>query len=481
MLSINYKLSRNILIVMLCASIIRYYTEIGSALSVNSLNLTVYSAFIAFFLMIITKEDNDTMRGNYLKVYFVFCIGFIIVHFFSYWSYCLGLIPTPVSLGLYSPQIVNESAILSLCSLLCFAIGYVSNQKASMETYGSISQKFNIPLTNRTLDYTFIISLFIFYTFTDKRYFQTGGNYEITNGEGLSLISSLSQFFVMSAQVACGVHRICKMESTSIKNYVFSYSIIYYLSVVIYGALVMSSGDRGPLMYMAFGYCAPFFIINRKRFGIKYLVVALVVGSQLLMFLGILRNLEGEITMAKMEATSQQLNDGMQEEGAWLFEPTMALSNVVRAYNVVYEFSNSNGIVYGLGYMDGFLGFIPGLRTYVVYPLIGVENNNLVTTGYLSTILLDSDHGMGTTPVADTYFNFGFAGCLLVFLIFGYICKHFDRILYFKTGGLFLYIMAFWFLVYSVYIGRATFFAPITLSIYTWVLMKFVLFVSKKE
>lgn len=476
-----YNQSRSILLIILLISIIRYFTEIGSGISVSSLNITIYTAFITFFLMIATKKDEDeSMEGNYLKIYFVFCIGFIIVHFFSYWSFCLGLVSSPVSLGLYSPQIVNESAVLSLCCLVCYAIGYISNNAYQLE-YGSVPDNFDVPLNNRLLEYAFMFSLVVFYVFTDKRYFQAGGNYEITNGEGLSLISSLAQFFVMSAQVACGIHRICRMESTSINNYVLSYSIIYYFAVLIYGALVMSSGDRGPLIYMAFGYCAPFFIINRKVFGKRYLILAIVLGSLFMTFLGILRNLDGDITMGKIEATNQRLNENLQEEGAWLFEPTMALSNVVRAYNVVYQFTNNTDIVYGLGFLDSFLGFVPGLRTHIVYPLLGIENNNFVNTAFLSTILLRSDHGMGTTPVGDTYFNFGFVGCLLVFLAFGYICRYLDRLLYFKSGSLFTYVMAFWFLVYSVYIGRATFFAPVTLSIYTWILMKFVLLVSTKK
>lgn len=477
--TINYGISRVVLTGLLVFSIFRYFYEIDSALSVGSLNLTIYSAFFTFFVMIITKDENDFIRGNFLKIYFVFSIGFIIVHFFSYWSFCLGFIARPVSLGAYSSKIVNESALLSLCCFICYAIGYVSNQRIYEEDdYDSVSEKFELPLSNHILEYIFLISLFLFYAFTDKRYFQTGGNYVITNGEGLSLASSLAQFFVMSAQVACGIQRICRMEYTNIKEYVFSYSCVYYLAAALYGFLVLVSGDRGPLIYMVFGFSVPYFIINGKQFGLKYLFIAIIAGSLSLTFLGILRNVEGDIDVKKIEATNEKLNEGLQQDGAWIFEPTLALSNVVRAYNVVYEFTNENGIVYGLGYLDGFLGFIPGLRTHVIYPLVGVENNNLVNTGYLSTVLLKSDHGMGTSPVGDTYYNFGFFGALLVFLLFGYACKSFDAILFMKTSSLFVYVLAFWVLVYSVYIGRATFFAPVTLSIYTWVLMRAVLFLT---
>lgn len=466
------------LLILLLISVIRYFTEMGTAISKYSLNITIMTVFISFILLFLTKERNKLLQGNYLKISFIFSIGFIIVHFFNYWSYCLGLVPTTISSSAYSSNIVNESSILSLCCYISFAIGYVIMGEKDNNFLNKSTIRF--PTSNsRFFELLFFVSLFIFYIYTDKRYFETGGNYEITNGEGLSFISSIAQFILMSSQIACGIQKIYTMDSISIKKYISSYSIIYYCTLVIYFYLILKSGDRGPLMYLSFGYFAPYFLINKIKLSFKYTVSALTIGAILMYFLGLLRNIEGDIDMNKIIVTNESFNEGIQGDGAWLFEPTAQLSNVVRSYNVVYEYAKNNGTIYGLGYIDSFLGFIPGLRTHVIYPLIGIENNNIVNTAYMSTLLLRSDHGMGTTPVGDTYYNFGFLGCLIIFFLFGYYCRIFDTTLHDRNRSLFIFCFSFWFLVYSIYIGRATFFAPITMSIYTWLIIKMELTIMK--
>ena len=479
MIQVNKKVTRFALISLLAISIVRYFVELGSEMSVHSLNITIYSCFFAFILLLIAREDQIELKNNYLRISVIFSVGFIIVHFFSYWSYCLGIIPYPVSTGAYSKYIVNESAILSLCCFLCFAIGYQSYKY--LNGHSVKKSIFQISCKRRILEYAFIVSVIAFYLFTDKRYFQTGGNYEITNGEGLSLLSSLSQFFVLSSQVACGIQRIYNLNKCSFIRYMLSFSFVYYSAIVIYSILIIMSGDRGPLIYLTFGYMAPYFILNAKKFNLKYFCSAIVIGAIFMTFLGFLRNLDGDITSSKISEANSNLDENLQGEGAWLFGPTMALSNVVRANNVVYEFTNDTDVAYGLGYIDGFLGFIPGLRSYVVYPLLGIDNNDLVNTAHLSTVLLHENHGMGTSPVADTYFNFGFWGCLAVFFLFGRISRRMDIFIHKKEGHLFFYSASFWFLIYSIYIGRSTFFAPITLSIYTWLTMRVALFFTNKK
>ena len=452
--------------VLLIISIVRFFIEQNSALSKQSLCITIYTCFLSFFLLIAKKDKYNLFNKNYLLIYFIFSIGFIIVHFFDYWSYTLGFKDAPVSLGFYSSGIVCSASIFSLICYLCFSIGYLLNND-------SIQFKYRKAVYNeKFLEISCFISLILFYLVTDKRYFQTGGNYEIINGGGLSLVSSLSQFFVLSSIVACGISKIYRFERVSILDYLKSFNIIYYLSVVFYSILVIMSGDRGPLIYIMFGYTSPYFIINKRKFNLKLLVTSLVIGALFMTFLGILRNLEGEISEQKIMLTNSQLNEKLEGEGSWLFMPTMALSNVVRSYNVVYEYTNDYGTIKGLGYLDNVLGFIPGLRTHIIYPLLGVNDNNNVLSSYLATNLLDSDHGMGTTPVGDTFLNFGYIGTVLVFLLFGYLVRKMDLILYSPTKSVFLYSLSFWFLVYSIYIGRATFFAPVTLSIYTWFVLK---------
>ena len=459
-----------ILVTLLVISVIRYFLSVETALSKASLAITIITSFLTFLLLLCIKESKNILKNNYLKIGFIFSISFLVVHFFEYLGYTIGVKEFLVSSGSYQLKHVNESAICSSCAYISFILGYVIMVKRS-ETLNSKKRFTSFSIV--FLDVLMIVSVFLFYFFADKQYFESGGNYYILNNGGLSPLASISQVTFLGTQAAYSIAKIKEGKSISFKKYPFSFSKLYYVSLLFYIILLLKSGDRGPILYVIISYSLPYFINKRKKLKLRMAIAGIIVGIIGLNFLGILRNLSGELSYEKIGETNAKMQD-MYEGESVLFASTEQLSNVVRAYNVVYDFTQNNGTIKGLGFLNNLIGFIPGLRSYVIYPSLGVDESTLalLSTDSLSTLLLNSDHGMGTTCVGDTYYNFGFIGTIILFFIFGSVIRKFDNVIFsFEDCSLFVYICAFWYFIFAIYIGRSSLLVPLSYCGYTYVIM----------
>ena len=467
-----------ILSILLVISIIRYIVSLDTPLDKENITCTIVTVFVAFILLLSSNRSQGTNERNYLKIGYVFCISFLIVHFFEYLAYILGIKQVLISSESYKVSHVNESSILALCSFLAFGIGYVIKLRNNKKV-----RNLNPSPNLRFLDFLMPISLFLFYFFADKRYFEAGGNFYVTNNGGLSPIASMFQAAFLGAQGCYSIILIMRGKRLSFFKYIISFSLFYYISLFVYIFLVLSSGDRGPILYVSFSFVLPYFVLNRIRINLRTAILGVVLGALALNFLGILRNVSGDLSYEKIGETNAEMAEKYEDSNA-LFLSTEQLSVVVRAYNVVYDFTKDNGTVVGLGFLNNLIGVVPGLRSYFVYPLLGIEGEwiNMLSTDYLSTFLLNSDHGMGTTCVGDTYFNFGFTGCIIAFFLFGILCKYLDDRLYDITNcPIFVYILAFWYLIFSIYIGRSTLISPISYCGYTYFIYLVAKFFSPKE
>ena len=105
---------------------------------------------------------------------------------------------------------------------------------------------------------------------------------------------------------------------------------------------------------------------------------------------------------------------------------------------------------------------------------------SLYSTSEIATTLLGSSYGAGTTCVADAYYNFGFFGTIMFFIIVGYYLRKLDLSIYQKGCKLFIFIVAFCFFVKSIYLGRSYMLQPVTLIIYTFLMVLLSKRVNKK-
>lgn len=459
-------------VILLIISIFRFYLEYYSFLSIESLSFTLITVAAAILVFLFRREQYPLLRKNYLKISTLFIVSYVLVHFFEYLAFVVKEYDQITDVELIDINYINSAAICSLCLFLIFLIGYCVTNNGFSTNYcfkGSFSKTF--------LEYVMLLSLIVFYFSAGPRYFN-GGYGEMMNQEGgMPLFAILSQTFLRASQIACSVILIYKLNACTWHRYLRSYSWIYYFSLLIYGFLVLKSGDRGPLFQMALCYVVTFFVINRCKLRLVIAFICICLAAFTLSFLGYMRAMEGDLSVEKIE--NVQIDRAQRLEGKNpIFTSTAELSRVVRSYHVLYYYTNEYGINYGLGFLNQLLGIMPGLR-YLLYPILGIE---VSSTAVSITEMMNSDHGMGTTCAADTYFNFGFIGSLVVFFISGIVVRKMDINSYngIQYSHPFIICLILSYFSSAITTGRATFFTPFNVLAYSYVFFYINQFVAKK-
>ena len=456
-----------ILVFMFLISLCRYYSSKNVDLSKDSLAITLLMVVFALLVFSLRKEKCNILNNNCLKPSFIFFVGFIIVHFFEYLAFVLGVHEYIWRIEFVNPSVVSEASICSLCSLLMLLIGYnIANYKSRYRN--NIKEvRFCI---GKILDIILSASVILFYIFTDKYYFK-GGYSDILNGEGLSLISEISQKIIHACQLAYCFDKVSNINNhISVRKYVFSYSLVYYLSMLFYFVLVLASGDRGPILYIGLIYVASYYIINRIKMKLSTCIVCLVIAACTISLFGTVRELSGNLSAEKILRAQQYRESNLMNEN-FLFSNTSELSNVVSAYHVLYYYTNEVGSIHALGLVNQMLGIVPGLR-YFLYPLLDI-NTDYLDSAMLSTQLLNSDHGMGSTCLADLYLNLGFIGSIVLSMLFGMLLRKLDLLLYEigHSSNIYMSLLCLSVLSFSIYISRSTYFIPLGLSFYAWLII----------
>lgn len=460
------KIINAILLFIFLVSLFRYYFSKNMELSKDSLAITLLMVMFALLAFSFRKENCDILKRNCLKPSLIFFVGYIIVHFFEYLAFVLDIHKHIWRIEFVNPSIVSEASICSLCSLLMLLIGYNLFNFKPKYKYGIKEKKIHI---EKILDIVLAISVLLFYTFTDDYYFE-GGYSDILNGEGLSLMSEISQKIIHACQLAYCLDKASNINTRiSMQKYVLSYSLVYYSSMLFYFALVLMSGDRGPILYIGLIYIASYYIINRIKIKLLTGIACLIIAAFTISLFGTVRELSGSLSVDKI-LKAQEYREGNLGNDNLLFSNTSELSNVVGAYHVLYYYTNEVGSLHALGIVNQMLGIVPGLRHFL-YPLLDI-NADYLNSAILSTQLLNSDHGMGSTCLADLYLNLGFIGSMVLSMLFGMSLRKMDLLLYEigHSSNIYMSLLCLSVLSFSIYIARSTYFVPLAMPFYAWLI-----------
>lgn len=450
-----------VLIFILVISLTRYYNSQGLMLSKANLSITIFTLICAFGIFFFRKEKYDILKNNYLKPSLIYFLGYVLVYFFEYIAYVIGEYDNITGIEFVDPYIINEAAICSLCSMVMCLIGYnsVSEKKSGLNIVPCKAKIGNV------VDFILFVLVVVFYFSTDPSYFKGGYSYIMNNG-GVSFLSEISQKMIHACQLVYTIDKVYNIcNKIPLKNYICSYSPLYYISMLSYLVLVLFSGDRGPIIYIGIIYIATFYIVNRIKLRLHTCVIGFVCAAVVISMLGTIRMLEGDFSFDKIAEAYEYRQMRFENESS-LFVNTSELSRIVRVYHVLYDYADNFGLFYGFGLLDQILGIIPGLR-YFLYPLIGYDNE-VVSTSNIATALLHSDHGMGTTCIGDIYINIGFYGTIIFSLCVGVILRKVDVAIYNlnRISNIYMSFFSLAVLSFSIYIPRSVYSIPLNVSFY---------------
>lgn len=461
-----------ILIVIQAYGIISYYATEYGTISIFSLLESIGLAMISSMIYMYSK-DNRSIRGQSFTICNLFLISFFIVHFFSPMSYSLNITDYIKNMQKFDTNYLNAGIRAASCMYTAAILGIITTQTPFKKGI-KIKFSFNI---GKVL--TFLMSLFliIFYIFTDKRYFQTGGNGLVLNQIGWNPLGYVAQTSFIACFIGNIIFRIYKFKSLSVAQYLKSFSVFFYIISIIYLYLVLSSGDRGPILDLSLSFFAGYIFINKIKVNKSVFIIGTISCALFLSFLGFLRVGSNDLSFTKMFQASENLVEYYTEKNT-LFTSTEELSGVVGSYQVIYEYVEEQDCVYCIGIVNQILGIVPGLRP-ILYSVINFNPENY-GTAYLATSLMSADHGMGTTCAAEIYFNVKFIGSLIIFFLFGIFIKKLDLTAYEDSPKLILFIFGFCYLIKAIYIGRSSIFEPLNLCIYTYVYLTLTNFFLKR-
>ena len=467
---IQRRKNRTLLIVltlMLAYSIIRYYRIGYTSIDQSGLFLTVMMSFASLFVYCLHKESGPIFKKNFLNITLIVAIGMIIVHFFEYFAWLLGLREDLRGLKVFDRNIVNIAAIASLIGLISFFIGSLS-VKESFTSKVSIRMKANMKFL---FDVTIFLLVAIFFLSTDPRYFQ--GGYGKIDQDSRSIFSTLADAMIQGCFLARIVNTSYHSKAHNIKSYILGYSLLFYISSGAYLLGILLSGDRGPIIYMVMMYICGFFIMCNKKIPIKLALLGIIFAAISLTLLSAIRQSGGSMSMKKIEQGISSSQDDYEKVGYFAFADDLTRS--YRAYNALFTFGYERGIFYGVGFANQVLGFVPGLR-FVVYRVLGVDeetvNTTVIATDLMvaqmgqNTISSATGSGFGTTCFGDVFVNFGLGGIIIIFYIFGYVVKKLNLSIYDNDIPPIIKIFAIGYFAYAIYIGRSTVFSPVKACAY---------------
>jgi len=248
--------------------------------------------------------------------------------------------------------------------------------------------------------------------------------------------------------------------------------------MILYISLFLSVGDRGPALSMLL-IIFSLYSIYIKKIQIYKIIPIGIVGIFLMRLIGEGRvsgvdGVDGNIITRGFDSIEYSI-DGYYN---------MTLDFVINCWTLYIgvEYVDINGMDW-LTFLKRLLGVVPFLQGLV-------ESTGLVELTSPSEIFTqiglgdNPTWGLGTNLISSVYIAYGLFGCVILFIMLGFIVENF-RISLYRKNNIFSHIIYFTLLGYAVYYPRTDFLMPLKFIVWTIViyiiLVNFKFLVSKRK
>lgn len=451
-----------ILLYLLCLYFSVGYSKIDPSLIGQVLLLSL----IGFILYIFKEEKYVLLKNQYLTISAVFLVSFIPTCFQYYYLYYANIV-TDLSLGYYlNTNVVNRSVILSSIGLISFFIGSLHSFKQRHNVI-SFSESEDVSLNNKGLQIGAVLLFLIYFAAMPKDYFL--GNYGNTDFD--TKIAGIPRFaqqfynyFVIASVAAVSFKIWSKRLQVSFWGYVKHFRKSFVITLALNSILIITSGDRDNLIYTLGVFLIAFILIKGIKFTLKR-VVFLGIPAVLVFFIwGLWREVDFDVSTSDKIAIVKDMSDNM--DMAVYFAATDEFARVVRAQHAIIMYVQESGHQL-LTLLYEFVGLVPGMGM-VFTTLLGIEQSEIVSS-YVATAYMRSDHGMGTTCIADLYLSLGVFGVCLFLYFLGYMYRKIEITVYYDRRKLNYWIFYLTIFVYAVLIGRADMMTPFRHCFYVFI------------
>lgn len=446
-----------ILVVILLYSLITSYSLKVGCIDKEEIIKSLVVSFIALSIYITRKEYFQPLKKQFFSIANILVLSIFSVHFLQYINYAIN----ENDVLFLSDNVINKASRISSTCFTALIIGLISHSREFKE---SIKEK-HVD-ASRILLIFFSFSLFLFVAFAGPQYFTAGGNSMVLNGEGMNPVAAVGNVTCIASVIASVVNVIQKMngQTCTIIQYVKKFPILFWVLTFVYMALVLISGDRGPIIDIAISLFVGCLMICKIKVGTLTSLTIIIIAAFILTFMSFLRGNNMELSFDKLVIIYDRFLSFLDTSDIF-FALTRELSIVVNSFHLVLEYTEKNDIVYGAGIIFQLLAILPGIRS-LMWSFSGIDIT-VLSTDALATKLLNEGIGAGTTCIADSYYNLGLLGSIIFFVLCGHFLRRVDISLYNHKCKTIYLVIGICYMARAIYIGRSTLLQPINLIFYT--------------
>lgn len=444
-----------------------FFAVVGYFLE-STLLLSICSYMLLFCIIrnVYQKQKQSIIFKNWFCPSYILLIGLIIVCFQTIININWGVGSFIDYYRIYYKPYLSSVTYIGIISILSYLIGHnlnVSDVKSSK--------------TNHYTLWPWLITLpvlfILFISNIDLVSFITGTSY---GGSGAyDRIADKSSYFEQLLDVnlviitAIITYRNIKCQTTfSLLSYLKSFPLVFWVVFCLYVLLRLLSGDRGPVLYSLCLIFYSYLMVTRHKFKFVSAVGILFVASFFTTIIGFVRdgNLNKTFT-ERFENAIQQDSKGKPS----IIPATQELANSSNTIYIASKAMDDPKEEYALGKYSFYaiIGSVPGSSS-VLSKVFGVKMRDTMSSEFITIYDRGNQYGfgLGTSPMAEFFLEFDIWGCIIGFILTGWLFKFIDVELFTANSNTPLWLIIFILKLSSVsiYIARSSVAGCISKALY---------------
>ncbi len=438
-------------------------------------------ALMEVVLIIVRRDKTEYLRRRFVTTFNLFLLAFLCVHFQKF----VDLLVFGNAIQRYelyaNHQVVLRAASVCLLGLSALVLGYIVSAE-----YGKPLKEHNCIIygkrTFSVLNILYIISLALFLAYNARTYLQ--GNYsqellELSKGTMSTYSVILLNCCMYSITILRGYSLAINGKRPSLKNYLSSLGVIYYLCGGIYMLFCFALGDRGPMIFFFLTLLFGYILATKHRFNIMSVILVLFLGAFLINAIGIRRSNDQRYSIEEYNQQIMDINS--------VSPLTSELSSSNRT--VIYAVESTPSIYpyrYGLFMLNSLLSIVPFSGS--IFRAMGFSFNSLSHYAHSSQFFTwyeqgDNPYsGVGSSTIADVYVDFGPWGVIVILFFLGMLIRRLDLMLFnrdVRCYSLFMLVLGCVFFSQSIYIPRSMLVPILRTTVWSFVYLWLIILITK--
>lgn len=456
--------------------LLMYYSSMGLFYSEDRLlELLIMVGINTVFFFIYKKKVRQTIKSGLWSL--IFLLGYLIVFFQKYVDLSLGYLGENERFFANQDTIL-KCAIISLCGLLAFFVGYTIQLNKKNDITDDINDTINnelsveIPKTT-PLKILLSLSLILFVIYNYKMIILGNYSQEMLEAQAgtMGLYSNILFQIVFFLYVSYKSCTFKYLNINSFKSYIKHIGFIVNLCVILYSIFILMSGDRGPVIVICLAYLGGYILSSEQDISYIRLSVLIGLAAFVITLLGNTRKLDSNMTY--WDKVNQSVNEMAANDDSFSPYTGELAGSVTTLHHSVEYVPEFHPHLNGSFQLRQLCSSIPFMN-HIVYKFVDPHFKYRGSAFFITWIIQGEryTYGSGTSCNADLYLSFGIFGVIIGLLIWGIIYRRIEDDVDSMSISSLSNIVFLFFLAYSLYVNRASLLCFLNFMVFS-IILKF--------